>query len=381
MKLKRITDWLDRVLDVKAFPGDVSNNGLQIDRTGDEVSKVAFAVDGSLASVESAVREKAELLVVHHGISWGGGIRRLTGGEYNVVKAAMDSNIALYAAHLPLDANRKYGNNWELARRLGLKQIEPAFAYHGHTIGVTGIAEDGRKIGVCSGGAGEFAAEAKRLGCDTYLTGEANWGEQIAAENIGMRMVCAGHYETEIFGVAALSAAMKKMLKIPTVFVSLLLLLGICLTSRPAQAAESVDFAAEAYEYDRFAVGTAVQMVLPLPQGGQKMSRRTGAAARIGYYLTEMLAVEGEAAWLEDCTGLSVKGLWHWWGYERLDPFFTFGVRGWFNHGQVGPIGGVGAFYHLNDNWSLRFDADATLGVESDVGMVYGFSLGIQRTF
>ncbi len=379
MKLKRIVDWLDRVLDVKAFADDVSNNGVQIDRTGDEVTKVAFAVDGSLASVEAAAHEGAELLVVHHGISWGGGIRRLAGGEYNVVKAAMDANVALYAAHLPLDANRKYGNNWELARHLGLKQIEPAFAYHGYTIGVMGFVEDGRKIGVCSGGAGDFAAEAKRLGCDAFVTGEANWGEQIAAENIGMRMVCAGHYETEIFGVAALSAAMKRILKIPTVFVSVLLMLGASLGSFSARAAEGDGFAEESYEYDRFAVGAAAQIVLP--QGGEKMSRRAGAAARVGYYLTEMLAIEGEAAWLEDRAGLAVRGLWHWWGYERLDPFFTFGVRGWLNHGQVGPSGGFGAFYHIDDFWSLRFDADATLGVESDVGMAYGFAVGIQRTF
>ena len=34
MKLSRIVDWLDRVLDVKAF-SDVSNNGVQIARRGD----------------------------------------------------------------------------------------------------------------------------------------------------------------------------------------------------------------------------------------------------------------------------------------------------------------------------------------------------------
>ncbi len=379
MKLKRIVDWLDRVLDVKAFAADVSNNGVQIERTGDEVTKVAFAVDGSLASVESAAHEGAELLVVHHGISWGGGIRRLTGGEYNAVKAAMDANVALYAVHLPLDANRKYGNNWELARHLGLKKVEPAFDYHGYTIGVTGIAGDGRRIGICSGGAGAFAAEAKRLGCDVFLTGEADWGEQIAAENAGMRMVCAGHYETEIFGVMALSAAMRRLLKIPTVFVSILLVLGACLGPLSVRASAGDGFGDEAYEYDRFAVGAAAQIVLP--QGGQKMSRRAGAAARVGYYLTEMLAVEGEAAWLEDRAGLAVRGLWHWWGYERFDPFFTFGVRGLLDHGQAGPLGGIGAFYHIDDHWSLRFDADATLGVETEAGMAYGFAVGIQRTF
>ena len=37
-----IVSWIDRALDVKSFD-DVSNNGLQIARTGGEVSRVAFA--------------------------------------------------------------------------------------------------------------------------------------------------------------------------------------------------------------------------------------------------------------------------------------------------------------------------------------------------
>jgi putative NIF3 family GTP cyclohydrolase 1 type 2 len=217
MKLDRITRWLDETLDLAAFD-DVSNNGLRIARTGETVTCVAFAVDGSLASVRAAAAAGAQLLVVHHGISWGGGMRRLTGGLYSVVRAAMDADLALYAAHLPLDANREVGNNWELARYLGLTRLEPAFSYHGNVIGVTGFNAHGRKIGVCSGGAGEFAEAARKLGCDLYVTGEANWGERIAAENCAQPMICAGHYETETFGVKALAARLKKELKIKTVF-------------------------------------------------------------------------------------------------------------------------------------------------------------------
>ena len=212
---------------------DVSNNGLQIARDGDEISKVAFAVDGSLASIKVAAETGAQLLVVHHGISWGGGIKRLTGGEYAVVKAAMTANIALAAYHLPLDANREVGNNWELARYIGLAGVSQAFSYHGTIIGVTGRLSQERKvtigerewilpkgkIGVCSGGAGEFAAAAKFLGCDLYLTGEASWGDVIAAQNVGMPMICAGHYETETFGVAALSRLMAASLSVETVMV------------------------------------------------------------------------------------------------------------------------------------------------------------------
>lgn len=216
MKLKRILDWLGKELETSKFD-DVSNNGLQIDGL-DEVSKVAFAVDASLESVKAAIDAGAQLLVVHHGISWGGGIRRIEGGIYNVVKTAIEGSLAVAAYHLPLDASKKYGNNYELARFLGLKKLKPAFSYHGNVIGVTGVNPQGVKVGVCSGGAGDFAETAKNLGCGLYITGEASWGDVIAAENCGMEMICAGHYATETFGVKALARAVAENLGVETVF-------------------------------------------------------------------------------------------------------------------------------------------------------------------
>ena len=230
MKLEKIISWLDKTLKVANFD-DVSNNGLQVDRTAHEVRTVAFAVDASVRAVEQAAKAGAQLLVVHHGISWGGGIKRLTGGVGNVVKASMKANLAIAAYHLPLDAHPTLGNNAQLAKLLGLKRVKPAFSYHGNVIGVIGTVGAIRSVdiggriisipkgvvGVCSGGAGEFAEEAKNLGCGLYVTGEASWGDVIAAENCGMKMICAGHYETEVFGVRALSKTMKKALKLRTV--------------------------------------------------------------------------------------------------------------------------------------------------------------------
>jgi len=229
MKLKTILSWLDRTLKVADF-NDVSNNGLQVARRGDDVKLAAFAVDASLRAVKSAAHAGAELLVVHHGISWGGGIRRLDGGIYDVVKAAMDANLAISAYHLPLDAHPTLGNNAGLVNLLKLKKARPAFSYKGQNIGFIGECDRAHAvtlggktyeipkglIGVCSGGAGDFAEEAKSHGCVAYLTGEASWGDVIAAENVCIRMICAGHYETEVFGVRAVSAALRNELGIGT---------------------------------------------------------------------------------------------------------------------------------------------------------------------
>jgi hypothetical protein len=52
---------------------------------GGDVRRAAVAVDASLRAVEVAAESEADLLIVHHGISWGGGIRRIDGGIYRVV--------------------------------------------------------------------------------------------------------------------------------------------------------------------------------------------------------------------------------------------------------------------------------------------------------
>ena len=242
METEKVIGWLDRVLEPWKFD-DVSNNGLQIGRSPGAIKAVAFAVDASVEAVQAAAQAGAQMLVVHHGISWGGGIKHLAGGVYNVVKSAIDSDIALYASHLPLDANAKLGNNRNLAREFALKNLKAAFSYHGNVLGFTGILESlsklprsglatrrefldalaatGKKrrikIGVCSGGAGEFAVDAKELGCDLYVTGEASWGDVVAAKNCSAPMVCLGHYDTEVFGVRSLASEMKRELGIETV--------------------------------------------------------------------------------------------------------------------------------------------------------------------
>lgn len=373
MKIARITAWLDRVLEPGKFH-DVSLNGLQLGDPDGEVKKVAFAVDGSVRSVMSAAEAGAGLLVVHHGILWRGHVRPLPEGARNVRDAASAAGVALYASHLPLDANRRYGNNWELARYFGLKRIRPAFSYHGNVIGVTGVNGHGRTIGVCSGGAGGFATEAKALGCDMYVTGEADWGEVITAENIGMEMICAGHYETETFGVKALMKAMKKALKISTVFVSLMMCLAL-----NAQSVDEEEVRSSPY------LGLSGSLVLP--QGGSRLARLGGAALLGGCYFNDWFALEGEAAWMENRAELAARGVAHWkgwnewdmlFGFSRWDPFFTLGAKGWLKDGQVGPAAGVGFLYYLDDNWALRAEAEATLGLESRREMVYSAGVGIQ---
>jgi dinuclear metal center YbgI/SA1388 family protein len=237
-KLDDLVSLLDGTLRCSAFQ-DVSNNGLQIANAG-TVSRVVTGVDASLRLLREAARRGADCVVCHHGLSWGDSLKRLTGLNHRLVAFAVEHNIAVYAAHLPLDAHPRFGNNAQLCKALGLSRLSPAFCYHGEVIGFSGtyakpvtlaafcecvrkavnpdlrILDFGKKsirrVGVVSGGAADMVDQAAALGCDVYLTGEPSLQGYNLAENLAQNVVVAGHYATEIFGVRSLAALITRRL-------------------------------------------------------------------------------------------------------------------------------------------------------------------------
>lgn len=241
MKTDEVAEFLDKTLDIGKFK-DVSNNGLQIANRG-EVSRVAVGVDASLRGFRAAVAAGANLMICHHGLSWGDSLKRITGLNYQLVSYAIGHGLAVYAAHLPLDAHPVYGNNAQLCKALGIGRKKAAFDYHGNDIGFVGtlarpmsfeafcglvrerVAPKARSlafgkktvrtIGVVSGGACEMLDQAVALGCDAYLTGEPGLIGYTLAENLGANVLFAGHYATETWGVKALGRLVSSRLKLP----------------------------------------------------------------------------------------------------------------------------------------------------------------------
>ena len=137
MKRNELVEELDRTLNVAAFPGDASNNGLQIEGAP-EVKRILFGVDGCLALFEHAAAGHFDFVFVHHGISWGGEPRRFTGIHAERFRVMFGNNISLYGVHLPLDAHPELGNNARLAELAELTRLEPFCNYHGYDIGFLG---------------------------------------------------------------------------------------------------------------------------------------------------------------------------------------------------------------------------------------------------
>jgi dinuclear metal center YbgI/SA1388 family protein len=242
--LKTIVAHCDKILRTRETGDyDGAANGLQMENSG-AITKIAAAVDASVATAKLAIAAKADLLIVHHGLFWTSR-QPWTGKNYELLQLLIENNLAVYSSHLPLDAHPKLGNNAQLCAALGLKKLKPFFTSHGQKIGfkshtrisreqlearlldvlgawnmaqVPGGAAICENIGVVTGGAGTELKLAAEEGVDTFITGEGPHWTYALAEELGLNVFYGGHYATETFGVKALAAELSKRFKAPWEF-------------------------------------------------------------------------------------------------------------------------------------------------------------------
>ena len=77
-------------------------------------------VTASLATIEAAIDDGADALIVRHGLFWRGQDGRLTGWLKQRVARLLGAEPSLFAFHLPLDAHPVASNNAQFGPRLGL---------------------------------------------------------------------------------------------------------------------------------------------------------------------------------------------------------------------------------------------------------------------
>lgn len=246
----QIAHYLDELLDVRNIP-DYSNalNGLQLENQR-AIEKIAAAVDFSSQTIAQAIDAKANLLIVHHGMFWGG-LQLLRGPVYKRLKTLIQHDVAVYASHLPLDKHGVYGNNVLLAHELGLVPTGDFAKHKTISIGVRGIADIStaelynrasafaakhggvvrstaiprdrvtQSWGICTGGgaSAETLREAAECGIDTLIVGEGPHHTVVDANEVGLAVIYAGHYATETLGVCALSAHLSERFGVPWTFV------------------------------------------------------------------------------------------------------------------------------------------------------------------
>ena len=251
MTLTELDSYFNAFLKKENFSADPSRNGIQIANSAPdskEITKVAFAVDACEATAKQAAQAGAQLLFVHHGLFWGG-CDTITGIHYKRIKAFLENDLALYASHIPLDANPEVGNNYGIAARLGLEEVQPFGSWRGMTLGAIGMLpkaltidelerklfpngekaahifpfgkKEIRKVAVISGGAGKDFEQAVAAGADAYITGEVGHEEYHPIEESGINVIAGGHYQTETVGVNLVRARLEKDCGLETVFIDI----------------------------------------------------------------------------------------------------------------------------------------------------------------
>lgn len=242
--LKKLVSFLDSELSLAEFPKDDSVNGLQVEGR-QRVEKVGLAVDACEYTFGRAKKRGVDFLLVHHGLIWGG-LKSVRGVTRERIKALLDSDISLYACHLPLDWHPLYGNNAELLRILSVRKMGEFGEYHGKRIGYWGktgavmsvgafvklvdktlktkslyfdFKKKVRNVGVVSGGGWSAIHDAEELGIDTFLTGEPSHGAYHLAKETGVNLIFAGHYATETLGIKAVGGMLKKKFGLAVEFI------------------------------------------------------------------------------------------------------------------------------------------------------------------
>lgn len=229
--LHELVRYTNELLQIESYR-DYCPNGLQVEGRS-EVTKLVGGVSASQALLEAAIDVGADAILVHHGYFWKGEEPVITGMKRSRIKRLLQADVSLLAYHLPLDGHPVYGNNVQLASRLGL-QVEGGFAgecgvelaLHGSLSRPLSAQQLGEQlarvlqrspmhispghdrpissVGLCSGAAQGYIEQAAALGLDAYISGEVSEQTVHVARELGIHYFSAGHHATERYGAESL---------------------------------------------------------------------------------------------------------------------------------------------------------------------------------
>lgn len=205
------------------------NSGVQIYTGKKNISAVLVCLEINRDVIAEAERRGMDMIVSHHPLIFGGTDCIDAGdgqtGEY--ITRLIRSDICVYSAHLSFD-NAPLGNNYYMAQLLQLTNTARPMDNEDGIPGLTGdlplpmdldeacahvtkalklpdcyirtVGDPGailKKVGLCTGGGGEFLDIAIKEGCDLFITGDVKFHEAQKAKAKGIALIDAGHYGTE----------------------------------------------------------------------------------------------------------------------------------------------------------------------------------------
>lgn len=236
MKCSEIIEILEK-LAPPSMACDWDNPGLIAGRSDKEVKKIVIALDATDDAVETAIREKADLLLTHHPLIFKA-VKKVNDQNFitrRIVKL-IQNDISYYAMHTNFDSAP--GCMADLAaERLELKEAVPLetmgtvstekgevaygigkagllpvkmtvkeaaefvkmrFGLEFLTVyGLDEVTEQVSTIAVCPGSGGDMVDLSIEKGAGVLITGDVSHHEGIDAAARGLAVIDAGHYGLE----------------------------------------------------------------------------------------------------------------------------------------------------------------------------------------
>jgi dinuclear metal center YbgI/SA1388 family protein len=189
------------------------------------------------ASVDEAVRERADLIVSHHPFPFRP-LKQVTTNSMagRLLLRLIAAGIAVHSPHTAFDSAAS-GINHRLAEGLGLVQIRPLVASPQlpelgsgrcgllsqpesvaalaqrlkEFLRISGLQVVGdrerqvRSIAVGCGSAGTLLSAARAAGCELFVTGETSFHTCLEAQDSGITLLLPGHFASERFAVEHLA--------------------------------------------------------------------------------------------------------------------------------------------------------------------------------
>lgn len=228
MKVYEVAELIEKSAP-KNLAYEWDNVGLLVGDKNKEINKVFVTLDTNLATVCEAIEAGADMIISHHPIFFNP-LKKIEYGtpQGDLVKLLIENNLPLYAAHTNMDVasggiNDKLAEIFQLSNvkilepkednplvglgRYGKGKREVTFASFVEITKMllrTPVRYAGdseriiKNIAVAGGACADLAPLAKAAGCDVLITSDVKYHEMIDAHEIGICMIDAGHYPTEI---------------------------------------------------------------------------------------------------------------------------------------------------------------------------------------
>lgn len=202
----------------------------------DKIEKVLVVLDITMEAIEEAKRLCCDTIVSHHPVLFNA-VKTL---ETNMpvkqeVIEAIRNDMNIYCAHTSYDC-AEFGMNYELAERLGLLNTElfikeenlgriGEFEKEISAEELISLVKDKLDIGalrtncirnrvkrlaIIGGSGGDAFLQAKEMGADALLTGEAKYNQFIDSAEAGIMLLETGHFDSEKTFIDAMRIHLQK---------------------------------------------------------------------------------------------------------------------------------------------------------------------------